>query len=183
MTDFVDTVQTGHFSYTPENHRYIVGASLELRLPAGFGIEFDALYRRFGYTGSGNLVDVITQSNTTANAWEFPLLAKYRFPTKVVRPFVDAGIAWNTLQGLKQSVTNVVLPNRTSTSSTSNPAELQRNTTTGFVVGAGFDVHALIIHIVPEFRYTRWNADQIADTNGLIRSNRNQAEFLLGITF
>jgi hypothetical protein len=183
MTDFVDTVQTGHFSYTPENHRYIVGASLELRLPAGFGIEFDALYRRFGYVGSGNLVDVITESRTTANAWEFPLLAKYRFPTRVIRPFVDAGIAWNTLQGLQQSVTNVVLPNRTSASSTSNPAELRHNTTTGFVVGAGLDVHALVIHIVPEFRYTRWSADQIAETNGLIRSNRNQTEFLVGITF
>jgi hypothetical protein len=51
------------------------------------------------------------------------------------------------------------------------------------VVGAGLDVHALVIHIVPEFRYTRWSADQIAETNGLIRSNRNQTEFLVGITF
>ena len=82
MTDFVDTVQTGHFSYQPQTHRYIIGASVELRLPAGLGIEFDALYRRFGYTGSGTAVDVTTQSNTTANAWEFPLLAKYRFPTR-----------------------------------------------------------------------------------------------------
>jgi opacity protein-like surface antigen len=101
-----------------------------------------------------------------------------------VRPYVDAGIAWDTLQGLKQTVTQTVIPtNITSTTTTSNPAELHKNTTTGFVIGAGVDVHVLLIRISPEIRYTRWGAEHFLSSNGGLHSNQNQAEFLVGITF
>jgi len=52
----------------------------------------------------------------------------------------------------------------------------------GFVIGAGIDVHALVIHISPEIRYTRWASPHF-NLNGVINSNQNQAEFLVGITF
>ena len=35
----------------------------------------------------------------------------------------------------------------------------------------------------PEIRYTRWGAQHFFDVNGLLHSNVNQGEFLLGITF
>ena len=57
-----------------------------------------------------------------------------------------------------------------------------KNTTTGFVVGGGLDIHLLILHISPELRYTRWGAKHFLDPNGGFSSNQNQAEFLLGIT-
>lgn len=183
VTDFLDTVQNPENFHTTTS-RYIIGPTVELRLPFGFGVELDALYRHLNYTSSGNLVDVIVNSKTTGNAWEFPLLAKYRFPAKVMRPYVDAGVAWNTLQGLTQTVTRAVIPSHiTTTTTTSNPAELNKNTTRGFVVGAGLDVHVLLIHISPEVRYTRWGAENFLSSNGGLRSNQNQAEFLLGITF
>ena len=67
--------------------------------------------------------------------------------------------------------------------STSTPAELNKKTTTGFVLGFGVDVHALIIHVSPEIRYTRWGAQHFLDQNGGFHSSQNQAEFLVGITF
>ena len=65
----------------------------------------------------------------------------------------------------------------------SSPTELHKNTTTGFVIGAGLDVKALVIHLKPEIRYTRWGAKHFLDPNSFLSSNQNQAEFLLGIQF
>jgi opacity protein-like surface antigen len=129
-------------------------------------------------------VDAITKANTTGNAFEFPIMGKYRFGTKVIHPFVDAGVAFDTLQGLKQAITTAVAGSTNSTnSSTSTPSQLQNTTTRGFVTGAGLDFHFLVIHIQPEIRYTRWGAQHFLDVSGLLHSNQNQAEFLLGITF
>ena len=183
LTDFFSTVNSPNFGFNSNTQRFIVGGTAELRLPAGFGIEIDALYRRLHYDASETLVDIFTNNRTTGNAWEFPLLAKYRFPTPIARPYVTAGIAWDTLTGLKQSVTSTLFPSRTTTTTTNNPPELANTTTTGFVLGLGLDVHAIFVHVSPEVRYTRWGSKHFSDVNGLVRSNQNQAEFLLGLTF
>ncbi len=62
--------------------RWTLGPMLEVDLPVGLGIEFNALYRRIGYN---DLLD------NTAGAWDFPLLLKYRFPGIVARPYVAGG--------------------------------------------------------------------------------------------
>jgi len=157
MTDLLSAAGSQQLNFNANTSRYIVGATGELRLPFGLGVELDALYRHF------------SSAPVTGNAWEFPLLAKYRFPTRIVRPFADAGVAWDTLQGLTQSL--------------SNPSQLRHNSVRGYVIGAGVEIHALVIHLVPEIRYTRWGAQHFLDINGGLSSNQNQAEFLVGITF
>lgn len=188
FNDLIDTVNNRSFDYDAQTHRYVVGVTGELRLPFGLGVEVDALYRRLGFTGTGTIIGITTTTETratTTNAWEFPILAKYRFSSAgPLRPFVTGGLAWDTLQGLKQVITTGNLATgTTTTTSTSNPAELNNTTTRGIVVGAGVDIHALLIHVQPELRYTRWGAKHFLDTNGGIHSNQNQAEFLVGITF
>ena len=74
-------------------------------------------------------------------------------------------------------------PNRTATTSTSDPAQLNATATRGFVMGGGLSVKVLVIHVSPEVRFTRWGAQHFIDPNGLLHSNLNQGEFLLGITF
>lgn len=177
LTSFVSAVHSGTFDWDSSTNRYLIGPTVELRLPAGFGVEFDALYRRLHYSGSGLIGNAFSTSQTTGNLWEFPLLLKYRFPSEVVRPYVDAGIAWDTLTGIKQTVTNTV-----SSLTTSNPPELHRNVTEGVVVGVGADIHVLL-HFSPEIRYTRWGSTNLRDALGILQSRRDQAEFLLGITF
>lgn len=185
LTDFISTVQ-GVSSSVP--NRFIGGVTAELRLPFGLGIEVDALYRRLHYQdtvairvgdfpgGSGVMTD-----RTTANSWEFPILAKYRFPARIVRPYVDAGVAFDTLSGLTDTVSQLA-PAPLSTKTTSTPVALQNNSTKGFVLGAGVDIHAIVIHLSPEIRYTRWGSPHF-NLSGVLSSNQNQAEFLLGITF
>jgi opacity protein-like surface antigen len=192
LTDFVSTVQNQFSDFYSNTRPYILGPTIEFRLPAGLGIELDALYRRLNYSGTvGLLTDdfygtpaVIGTaiSSTSADAWEFPLLLKYRFHVPVVKPYVDAGFAWDTLAGLKQSIRQTVGA-ITNNSTTSTPADLSKKGTSGFVIGAGLDIHAVVMHLSPEVRYTHWGAAHFEDPAGLVKSNQSQAEFLLGITF
>ncbi len=186
FTDLLSDVNGGspsNFILNSGTNRYIIGGEAELHLPAGFGLEFDALFRHFNYNSSFNAIDVLTNNRATGNAWEFPLLVKYRFTAPLVKPFVDAGVAFDTLSGLSETVTSTILPNHTTTSSTSNPTELQNSTTKGFVLGGGIDIHAIVMHIQPELRYTRWGSAHFSVPNGSSLSNLNQFEFLVGFTF
>lgn len=175
FTDFLNAASNGSFDYNAPTQRYIIGPMAEVRLPFGIGIEFDALYRHISFSGSGILGGVTTSVQGAGGNWEFPLMLKYRFHFPLVRPYVDAGAAWDTITGLSQTFTSVV-PFTALTS-------LKQSTTMGFVLGAGVDIHAIVIHISPEVRFTRWNAQQINDPTGLLHSNQNQAEFLVGVTF
>jgi hypothetical protein len=178
LTDFLNAAGNGTFDYSAPNQRYIIGGVAELRLPLGLGVEFDALYRKLSYSGSGTLAGFTGNLSAKANDWEFPLLLKYRFHVPVARPFLDAGVAWDTLPGLKQALSVA------SQSELGFPApQVNKTTTMGFVVGGGVDIHAVFLHISPEIRFTRWNSTQISDALGLLHSNLNQAEFLVGFTF
>jgi opacity protein-like surface antigen len=186
LTDFLNAASGGQSILSATTNRYIVGPSIELRLPAGFGVEFDALYRRFSYNATTNLVDAISSLRTTGNNWEFPLLLKKRFAGGPVRPFVSAGVSWNKISGLTQSVQTLVLPNRITNSSTSSPVELKNDFSTGFVLGGGLDLHLLVLRITPEIRYTRWgnqNFSSVFSPGASLNSSQNQAEFLVGFSF
>ena len=101
LTDFVNTVQSGAATTTSD---YIVGPMVELHLPFGLGVEFDALYRHFNYTTPASSTASALSTLTSSGDWEFPLLAKYKFPGKIVRPYVEAGVAWDALSGLSSTL-------------------------------------------------------------------------------
>lgn len=190
-SDFLNTVQSGSFNFHSYTNRYLVGPTGELRLPFGLGIEVDALYRHYNFQTAGSLSTpgaTITTAGSTG-AWEFPVLAKYRFPSPLVRPFIDAGVAWDTLQGFKQAITVVSPIPIAAPSSYNQPAH---NTTTGFVIGGGIDIHVPFVHISPEIRYTHWGTPHfisstvtsgIFSANSGYESNQNQVEAMVGITF
>jgi len=188
MNDFINGAESQNFAFVTSTNRYIVGPTAELRLPFGLGVSVDALYRHYSYNGSGSISGIPSTSifsNTSGGAWEFPLLGKYHFKgTKLLlfHPFVEAGVAWDKLSGLTQTVTSTVA-GITKTSSTSNPVELNKNVTAGFVIGGGVELKILLLHIAPEIRITRWGSQHFIDPNGLLHSNQNQAEFLVGFTF
>jgi opacity protein-like surface antigen len=196
LTDFVNATSGlgGFGNYVETTNRYIIGPTAELRLPFGLSVEFDVLYRHLNYE-FGNpaclqapvLNTCALSSSTTGSAWEFPLLGKYRFHGKFLRPYVDAGVAWNTISGLKQTIEEVPKSgqtiSQTTTTSTSTPTELLNTTVAGFATGAGVDIHVLLLHLSPEIRYTRWGAKNFLSPDGGLPSNQNQVEFLLGITF
>jgi hypothetical protein len=113
-------------------------------------MEADALYRRVKYPSSGS--------------WEFPILAKYRLPSRGrAAPFAVGGASFQ-----RNDILHAVQ---------AGPAD----TTTGMVFGAGVEAKLSVIRLVPEIRYTRWTGDFSFRGANLV--HRNQLEFLLGITF
>lgn len=173
LTNFFQATSNPDETFTSTATRFIVGPTVELRLPFGLGLEADALFRHFRYNGSASVVDELIRS-TASNAWEFPLLVKYRTPGAFVKPFLDGGVAFDHWSGLRQ----ITAPVGAFTSSTSTSGA-----NAGFVVGAGIELHLPLIRLSPEIRYTRWGAANVTDLGGALRSNQNQAEFLVGLTF
>jgi hypothetical protein len=173
LTNFFQAASNPGETFTSTATRFIVGPTVELRLPFGLGLEADALFRHFQYNGSTNAVDELLRS-TASNAWEFPLLVKYRTPGVFVKPFLDGGVAFDHWSGLRQITAPVGALTSSSGTSGSNA---------GFVVGAGIELHLPLIRLSPEIRYTRWGAANVTDLGGALRSNQNQAEFLIGLTF
>jgi hypothetical protein len=163
LTDFLNAVN-GVTSTT--TNPYVVGPMVELRLPLGLGVEFDALYRHFDYTEYASSALNAIASFGHSGDWEFPLVAKYKFPSRIVRPYVEAGVAWDALSGLTGTI----------------GITEQHKTVMGAVLGAGVDIHALVLHIAPEIRYTRWTSPYF-NIPSVLDSNQNQAEVLVGITF
>ena len=173
LTNFFQAASNPDETFTSSATRFIVGPTVELRLPFGLGLEGDALFRHFQYNGSTSLVDELVRSTAT-NAWEFPLLVKYRTPGAFVKPFLDGGVAFDHWSGLRQITAPVGAFTSSSSTSGSNA---------GFVVGAGIELHLPLVKLSPEIRYTRWGAANVADLGGALKSNQNQAEFLVGLTF
>jgi hypothetical protein len=171
LTDFINTVENNSsLSAIDHPQRYILGPTVELRLPWGVAVEADVLYRRLNYQTVPGSATAASASLVTSNDWEFPFLLKYRFAShKFVRPYIDGGIAFDRLQGLTNTIVNGV-------------SALKNSGTTGGVFGGGLDLHILVLHIAPEIRYTRWTSQHL-DLANVLNSNQNQAEFLVGVTF
>lgn len=174
-TDAFKATRSASTGYLSDTKRYLAGGTVELRLPAGFGVELDALYKRLNYDSSG----VDGASSMSGNSWEFPLLFKLRAVEPAVRPFVVAGPSFRHLSGLKQFIVDP-LDRR---SDTSRPLELQNRFSAGFTAGAGLEMGNRF-RLVPEVRYTRWGWENFqAAALPQFRSNVNQLDFLLGIHF
>jgi opacity protein-like surface antigen len=175
FTNFFSAVSNPGETFESTSTQFILGPTVELHLPLGFGVEADALYRHFHYTASVTLVDVLTAASAS-DAWEFPLLLKYRLPGAFVRPYLDAGVAFDHWSGTKQ-FSPLLNPNPTNSGTS--------GANSGFVAGAGIELHLPFVRLSPEIRYTRWGTANISDLSNtsVLRSNPNQAEFLVGLTF
>jgi hypothetical protein len=182
---FLDQNQGGD-----ESRPYIVGPSVEFRLPAGFVIELDALYRRVGSTSGFGLSNIIFVppltppyvssfvSRQRGNYWEFPVLGKYYFRPRSTgwQPFIGTGWALRTAffhEDINQTV--VTADGNSHSDSFKNHFRSEVGVGATFVAGVRFRVGR--IAVIPELRYTYWGH---AIQNSL---RNNEAAGLLGISF
>ena len=166
--------------------RWTGGPTVELHLPYRFSLELDALYRNshssFSYPFSlgPNSNAYVTSSTQKTNAWDFPLLLKYRFRVAMLHPFISGGYQWT-----RQSNDGISSYTCTGPQGSCKPADYPFPTPSGgrfqnvFVrhgpaAGAGLDFKTRYVTISPELRFTR-------PTN----SGRNDNNFtaLVGFTF
>ena len=163
FTDILAGARTlGNQTFQADTKRFTVGPMLDIRLPFGLGVEFDALYKRFDQTGDS------INGGTTAKAgssWEFPLLGKYRFGRSFVKPCIEAGVSFNHLGGY-------LLPFRLPI-----PQQPAGSTTrTGWAVGAGVELKLSVLRISPGIRFSHWGSQPFVPST-------NAADFLVGLGF
>jgi opacity protein-like surface antigen len=159
-------------NYRNVPQRFTIGPTFEVRLPFRLGIQLDMLYKRLKYETAFEQQATVT----TANQWEFPLLAKWRVTPGPIAPFIETGISWRRIQGVSSSIVG--------TGGGRTPDEFVNDGSKGFVFGGGVEFKLLVVRLQPELRWTRWGSEAFRDPVGSVfRSNLNQAEFLVGLTF
>jgi hypothetical protein len=158
FNDVLNVTPQPTFPFVNSN-RYTLGPAVELHLPAGLGVEVDALYKSAGFRSA--------TGDVSGNAWDFPLLLKARMLKGPLQPYAEAGATFRRLGDL----TGVL---------TLHPSS---RVNTGLTLGGGIELKALIIRLSGEVRYTRFVSDVNAGTLSNVRFDKNQAEVLFGITF
>jgi opacity protein-like surface antigen len=180
ITDALDTAHGNQAAYASNTHRYLVGPTVQFNLPLRFSIEVDALYKRLGFDynqfgGPGSP----TVTNTTANSWEFPVLGKWAILPGPVRPFIDFGANFRHISGVDQIRSTAAAVNVTVDS-----PEFHKQNDVGAAFGGGIEFKVGWLRLTPEFRYTRWGSENFRDPiASLLRTNKNQGDFMLGLTF
>lgn len=153
-------------SFYSNSQNYILGPSIELRLPFHVSAEFDALYRPLTFGASTASVvngsPVLSTSSTTLSSWEFPLMFKYHFHNeRLVKPYAEVGPSFRT--GAQQ---------------------LSYLSGAGISAGVGADVKVPLVRLSPELRYTHWSGDGgHSPLTAPLGSRQDQVEFLFGFSF
>jgi hypothetical protein len=158
FTDLLETtgVLTGTLTSLSRSDNYIVGPVVELRLPFGFAIEADGLYRGTTYTlTTPGSPSVLLKSST----WEIPYLAKFRFPIPLIKPFILAGGAYRIFNDIPSNV------------------PVSHN---AFVAGGGIELKIHKLRLSGEARYLYWGQPP---PTPLVRVVRSQGEVLFGLIF
>jgi opacity protein-like surface antigen len=172
LNDFLDRFEQleNPAAFVKDTNRYIVGPTVALHLPLGFSVVFDALYRKIGYSYT---LPTGEQLSTSGNMWQFPVLLQWAFVPGPLKPFVDAGPSFQHISGLKDLTTAVT-----------SPSELHNDSSVGLTFGIGLQLKFGRMRIEPELRYTRWGADSLTNPlNTVLNINKNQGDFLVGLTF
>jgi hypothetical protein len=140
---------------------YVIGPMLEIGLsPRGLSVEIDALYRPLNLTmavvrSDGSLHSI---SPATVVTWQFPALAKYRFGSRPLKPFIEVGPSFRVAGNLNNARPSVY----------------------GGTAGLGVESQLGKVRIGPVVRYTHWTADPGFASS---RTKRNQLELLVGLSF
>jgi len=174
-------------SAASESKRYIAGPTMELGLPLRLSLEADLLYQHVGYNSGFSGPMSSSTDRVRANAWEIPVLLKYRPRFPILRPFVEAGVAPRLMSGatVDSTYTSVDFLTGAVTSGRSHGSADWSNSV-GTVVGGGVQFSAGRLRLAPEVRYTRWHDTPIAASGPYgyeFHSAQNQVDLLMGISW
>jgi hypothetical protein len=155
---------------------YTVGPAFEVALPLRVYVEVAALYTRVDYEEHDFFSPLFgTILRQDANAWEFPMLLKYRWKSRF-HPFASAGGTFRHIEGFEASQESFAY-------GLTPPYSVARYhvnaplTEGGIAAAAGLTVWSLgRLKLVPELRYTHWTTIRSFPT-------QNQVEFLVGLKF
>src|ERR1700682_3459291 len=101
-----------------------------------------------------------------------------------VMPFVDAGASFRHSSGVRQVRHAINAAGQVFDTTIDNATEFNKRNDVGFVFGGGVEFKLAWVRIAPEIRYARGGSENFRDpVNALLRTQRNQGDFLVGFTF
>jgi opacity protein-like surface antigen len=173
---------------------------VELGLPRGFAFEVSASHKRVRYyrqvvTILAPLETEQVTIDTAAHSWDIPVVAKkYMTVREALRVFGTAGFSLLRTNASTERKGSLLVfppfrpgpfqfPTLTPIYETLPVSELASEWNKGLVVGGGLDFRVSRFHLQPEVRYTRWTTGTFTNPSGTVRSNQNQFELLLGLSF
>jgi opacity protein-like surface antigen len=149
--------------------RFEVGPTVGFRLPLGFSVEGDALFKREGL--SLGQFGGFSGLSTHSDSWQFPVMLRFTAGHQPIAPVLGAGVSVRHINNFGD------VPSYLFNSSTSA-------NTVGFVAGGGVRFKVGPVDVTPEVRYTRWGGNSFSQSLlNFLPLNRNEASFLVGITF
>jgi len=172
-------------TYSPDESRpYVIGPSIEFRLPARFALEAEALYERVGTSAQFNSLSggpgMVSGPGTGTslsyrqrdNVWQFPLLGKYYFKPQSSRwqPYIETGWAFRTA-----TIHTAGMETPAGLAPFSFKGDSRAPLGIGVEAGAGVRFHVGRLAFSPEARYTRWASQD--------NFKKNEVGILLGVHF
>ena len=163
-----------------------------------FTLVADVMYRRPSYRFGEETIEGLDDPDTDeederiinewleqtdASYWDIPVMLRWHESgpnDQLARYFFGGGIAIRAVSGIK-TYNEHTLPNN-SVESNNDPITPANRVVPGLVASAGFEFGKdRGFKVTPEVRYTRWLRRTFNSNTS--RSNPNQLEFLVGITF
>ena len=164
------------------DRRYIVGATGEFRIFGPVSFEVDTLFRRVGFDYSGPDVDGSALFNDPLSqiGGNFQGLFKIKLTPGVIRPYVDFGASLRHISSIRETTYTVA---NFAPIINDNSVVLNHRNSVGFVGGVGVSLVYKTLRFSPEARYTRWANEAFYSGSGLLRTNKDQVDFLVGFNY
>ena len=113
--------------------------------------------------GRATGIRTYTAIDVKGHSFDFPLAAKHRFG-KLVRPYLLGGGVLRYVGPVRgrgeQTITSLVAQSSVTTPiDTADPSDLRKRWYPGLTAGGGVELPVGRLHLLPEFRYTRWTAN------------------------
>jgi hypothetical protein len=201
FTNYTNTLLNTQYQTTGASSRIGYGLTVQARVKDRFYLDVSGLVRRIGYqldttvstttnevlngTTYPQVTTATTHEDTRARLIDIPALVRYYGVGKhpgSPRWFLEAGGTYRFTNDIRTIIDTYTSSSTTATCCTTTPTKPKHNSTEGVVVGAGIQfTDEFGIHVVPEFRYTRW----VEPTFESLSTNTklNQIEADLSITF
>lgn len=200
FTDDNTTEISTQYQTTSSSDRFGYGLTVQARIVNHFYLDVSGILRQLGYSETTTVSTTTTQvlngssyqstSTTSTNEAthtrliDIPFLVRYYGTGKRERSprwFLEAGGTWRTANDIHTVFLSTDADGNV-TCCTTTPTVPKHRSTIGAVVGAGFQfVDEFGIHVVPEFRYTRWESPIFENLSTTGRLNQIEAD--LSITF
>jgi hypothetical protein len=143
---------------------YLVGPTVEIHFPWNFSLEAGMLYERFHRDMSEGITPIRGTSSAdfgyvtsvAANAFAFPLLAKYSFKRLGLSPFIEAGATLRHLGILKgEGIQLDIALHPDAVAFQFDPEKPLDVAVTG---GVGLRYRLGTVDLIPEIRYLHWTS-------------------------